>query len=260
MSDPFLSSEEYGERAHELYNQGAFDEAIEVLREGLAVYPFAAELHVGQGYARLAREAVASGAAVQDPRGFARWVREAGFVLSRAATDAEDALVRQLEGVIAGMRGGGGAEPPVPAEPAAIAPAPPAAPHRPRAPSTMAAPAVRDAGEAGGAEAAEAAEAAPGLVGSYARYDRLVATLGLGTPSLAEFLSGPSAVPSVSPAPPAAPDVMPGRFVPRAAALADLEDSTDLAELPRGIDGGLGHVVPVGRLARDKAERLLVEF
>jgi len=56
MSDPFLSSEEYSERAHELYSQGAFDEAVDVLRDGLSVYPFAAELHVGLGYARLARE------------------------------------------------------------------------------------------------------------------------------------------------------------------------------------------------------------
>ncbi len=56
MSDPFLSSEEFSERAHELYNQGAFDEAVEVLRQGLALYPFAAELHVGMGYAQMARE------------------------------------------------------------------------------------------------------------------------------------------------------------------------------------------------------------
>lgn len=56
MSDPFLGSEEYSERAHELYNQGQYDEAVEVLREGLARYPSAAELHIGMGYARLARE------------------------------------------------------------------------------------------------------------------------------------------------------------------------------------------------------------
>ena len=56
MSDPFLGSEEYGERAHELYNQGQYEEAVEVLREGLSLYPSAAELHIGLGYARLARE------------------------------------------------------------------------------------------------------------------------------------------------------------------------------------------------------------
>jgi Tfp pilus assembly protein PilF len=56
MPTPFLSSEEYDERAHQLYNEGQFDEALHVLREGLALYPNAVELHVGVGYARLARE------------------------------------------------------------------------------------------------------------------------------------------------------------------------------------------------------------
>lgn len=56
MSTPFLSSEEYDERAHALYNEGRYDEALAVLREGLALYPAAAPLHVGVGYARMARE------------------------------------------------------------------------------------------------------------------------------------------------------------------------------------------------------------
>src|SRR5687768_658539 len=56
MPTPFLSSEEYDERAHQLYNEGQFDDALDVLREGLALYPTAVELHVGVGYARLARE------------------------------------------------------------------------------------------------------------------------------------------------------------------------------------------------------------
>ncbi len=56
MGPHFLSSEEYDERAHQLYNEGRYDEALGVLREGLALYPHAVELHVGVGYARLARE------------------------------------------------------------------------------------------------------------------------------------------------------------------------------------------------------------
>ena len=56
MPNPFLSSEEYDERAHALYNEGQYDEALTVLREGLSLYPHAVELHVGLGYARLARE------------------------------------------------------------------------------------------------------------------------------------------------------------------------------------------------------------
>jgi len=56
MPTPFLSSEEYDERAHQLYNDGQYDEALDVLREGLALYPNSVELHIGVGYARLARD------------------------------------------------------------------------------------------------------------------------------------------------------------------------------------------------------------
>ena len=56
MPTPFLSSEEYDERAHQLYNEGNYDGALATLREGLALYPNAVELHVGVGYARLARD------------------------------------------------------------------------------------------------------------------------------------------------------------------------------------------------------------
>ena len=56
MSDPFLSSDDYGERAHGLYNEGRYEEAIDVLRHGLESYPQALELHIGMGYARLARD------------------------------------------------------------------------------------------------------------------------------------------------------------------------------------------------------------
>jgi Tfp pilus assembly protein PilF len=56
MATPFLSSEEYDERAHQLYNDGQYDDALTVLREGLSLYPNSVELHVGVGYAQLARE------------------------------------------------------------------------------------------------------------------------------------------------------------------------------------------------------------
>jgi tetratricopeptide (TPR) repeat protein len=56
MPTPFLSSEEYDERAHQLYNEGHYDDALTVLREGLALYPASVELYIGVGYARLARE------------------------------------------------------------------------------------------------------------------------------------------------------------------------------------------------------------
>jgi len=56
MPEGFLSSEEYDEQAHKLYNDGDYDGALEMLKEGLALYPNAVELYVGLGYARLARE------------------------------------------------------------------------------------------------------------------------------------------------------------------------------------------------------------
>jgi tetratricopeptide (TPR) repeat protein len=56
MSSSFLSSEEYDEKAHQLYNEGNYDAALAMLREGLTLYPNAVELHVGVGYARLARD------------------------------------------------------------------------------------------------------------------------------------------------------------------------------------------------------------
>ena len=56
MPNRFLSSEEYDEQAHKLYNGGDYDGALEMLKEGLSLYPNAVELYVGLGYARLARE------------------------------------------------------------------------------------------------------------------------------------------------------------------------------------------------------------
>ena len=79
MATPFLSSEEYDERAHQLYNEGQYDEALDILREGLGLYPSAVELHVGVGYARLAREEFA-------------WARRAFEESLMLDPDHEDAL------------------------------------------------------------------------------------------------------------------------------------------------------------------------
>lgn len=56
MSFPFLSSEEFDEQAHQFYNAGEYEKALEVLQEGLRRYPDAVDLRVGLGYVRLARE------------------------------------------------------------------------------------------------------------------------------------------------------------------------------------------------------------
>ncbi len=79
MPSPFLSSEEYDERAHQLYNEGEYDQALAILREGLTLYPSAVELHIGVGYAHNAREDFA----------WARRAFEEALVLD---PDHEDAL------------------------------------------------------------------------------------------------------------------------------------------------------------------------
>ncbi len=56
MPDRFLSSEEYDERAHSLYDEGDVEGALDTLKEGIALYPNSADLYVGLGYARLTRE------------------------------------------------------------------------------------------------------------------------------------------------------------------------------------------------------------
>jgi len=92
--EPFLSSDEYDERAHQLYNEGRYDEAIEALKEGLGLYPHAVELHVGMGYARLAREEFA-------------WARHAFEEAVSLDTDHEDALAGLGEVLLKfGDRGG----------------------------------------------------------------------------------------------------------------------------------------------------------
>jgi Flp pilus assembly protein TadD len=78
--DRFLSSEEYDEKAHKLYNDGDYDGALEMLREGLSLYPSAVELYVGLGYARLARDEFA-------------WARRAFIQALSLDPTHEDALV-----------------------------------------------------------------------------------------------------------------------------------------------------------------------
>jgi len=56
MSDAFLSSDDFDEQAHQLYNEGRYDEALAILKQGISLYPHAVELHIGTAYAYLARE------------------------------------------------------------------------------------------------------------------------------------------------------------------------------------------------------------
>ncbi len=105
MPEGFLSSEEYDEQAHKLYNDGDYEGALEMLKEGLSLYPNAVELYVGLGYARFAREEYA----------WARQAFEQAAVLDPAHEDAlvglGEALLRfgereralQLFGQVAAM-------------------------------------------------------------------------------------------------------------------------------------------------------------
>ena len=80
MEERFLSSEEYDEEAYKLYDEGDYEGALEMLKEGLSLYPNAVELYVGMGYARLAREEYA-------------WARESFQRALMLDPDHEDALV-----------------------------------------------------------------------------------------------------------------------------------------------------------------------
>jgi tetratricopeptide (TPR) repeat protein len=51
-----LSSDQLAEQAHQLYLAGRYEEALDLLRAGVQLFPLSAELHLGIGYARLARE------------------------------------------------------------------------------------------------------------------------------------------------------------------------------------------------------------
>jgi Flp pilus assembly protein TadD len=56
MGTSFLSSEEYDEKAHRHYDAGDYEDALDVLREGLVHHPDSVLLHVGVGYVHVARE------------------------------------------------------------------------------------------------------------------------------------------------------------------------------------------------------------
>lgn len=56
MSSDLWSSEEYDREAQNLYEDGDYEGARELLEEALTLYPSSGSLHVSMGYAQLARE------------------------------------------------------------------------------------------------------------------------------------------------------------------------------------------------------------
>ena len=80
MSLQFWGPDDYDLRAQKHYEAGELDAAIQILREGTAIYPEVAELRVSLGYTELAREEFA-------------WARSAFAAALRLEPDHEDALV-----------------------------------------------------------------------------------------------------------------------------------------------------------------------
>jgi Tfp pilus assembly protein PilF len=79
MSDAFRNSDEFDEQAHQLYNEGRYDDALALLKEGTSLYPNSVELQVGMAYAYLAREDFA-------------WARRGFIAALTLDPDHEDAL------------------------------------------------------------------------------------------------------------------------------------------------------------------------
>ncbi len=194
-------------------------------------------------FATAARQAVARGAAVQQTAEFAGQLRAAAAVLAESEPGAEPQAAGRLAGVTAAL---GGAPQPTPAAPTAaasaapeaapapaqempaaaapVAEAPPAAPPAPTpaakpvaaqaAPMPPAAPPVTTAPSGTGPPAdAPAGEEPDDLAGSWARFERYAAVLGLGAPSLDELLAGPPSDPARAAAPAAAASPGPAEVI-----------------------------------------------
>lgn len=80
MTNEFWSSERFDQEAQRLYESGDFDGALEIIRKGLSRYPEAAELHVSEAFAHLAREEYV-------------WARHSFEAALSFHPDNEDALV-----------------------------------------------------------------------------------------------------------------------------------------------------------------------
>lgn len=103
MNFSFLSSEEYDEQAHQLYDSGEYDRALELLQDGLKRYPDAVDLYVGIGYVRLAREEYAWGlkafekSLTLDPDHEDGWVGRGESLLKFGRVDEALACFRKID-------------------------------------------------------------------------------------------------------------------------------------------------------------------
>jgi chemotaxis protein histidine kinase CheA len=227
-------------------------------------------------FALAARDAVAGGAPARDPQAFVRILREAAGILTGAGGGDDAAASRSMERLVAMVHAlaqlaaadaaasaaavaAAPARPPAPsasvAAPAARRPAPAAAPAitsaAPPAPPAAAAP------RATPPRGATTGQETPDLAGSMSRYERYVAQLGLGPPSLDELLAGPPADPGKPrAAPAAAPVSAPRPEVPitdlvyrGAAALARAEELR--AQVRAQLAGGAPDVAALNELIEE---------
>lgn len=186
-------------------------------------------------FAHGAREALARGAALHQTGGFAKELRTVGKILSGGGQEDESSAAARLMRSVETLRAlGTGAAPTAASRGGGVL-------SRPRADSAAVAP----------RPAAASAEEPGGLAGSWARYERYLAALGLGTPSLEELLAGPPQLgerPHASPAPAASPTspISPARATPVGGVVA-------------GVDVGVVDITTLcysGRAALERAQRL----
>src|SRR5881296_1562955 len=153
-------------------------------------------------FALAAREAVASGVAVNNPGGFAAELRHVGDLLAGSNAGDEEALAAALDALTAALRAiqpGAAPAPAPPRAPAAPAPAPRPTPASRPTPPRAAAPVVPGVKSAPAPRAEPAMSETPDLVGSWAAYQRL-SEGGIGSASLAELIAGVQSAPA-APAP-----------------------------------------------------------
>ncbi len=152
------------------------------------------------------RHAIAAGLATAEPARFITALRDAGKVLSAAATEMEGVLAERLHAIARALAGAT-----APARSAAPAPATKPAPAAVAAPTAVAPPAAA-ASPAPPAAVTEApaAHETNDLAGSFLTYQRLVDSMGQAPASLEELLAGPPGVAPPTPARAAAPPAAAG--------------------------------------------------
>lgn len=154
----------------------ATSDAQRTLRIQSLAGTLAALANAGVGsFGQAARDAIARGAALKDPAGFAARLREAGTLLSAAGQADPKSVTEHLERIATAMRTVGAA--------ATTA-------SRPAAPPPSAA--------VSAASAESVAENAAGLLGSLLRFQRYIDMVGNKPAPLAELLAGPPVLPTTA--------------------------------------------------------------